>query len=335
MNNRVLILDEPTSALPAKDISMVLDVVKKLAGLNCIIIYISHKLDEVLELSDWIIAMRNGEKIDEFSANGVTKDKLIELIAGRSLDNKFPKKKFKRGEELLRFENVTVPKCLEDINFSLYKGEILGFSGLLGAGKTEVAKTIFGIFGRAYLGNIWFKGEKLNASSPQKVIGRKIGLVPENRAQEGLVLEHSVLDNVGLASLGKHSVAGIIKRKDLKNQANMLIGELKVKCSNILLKVRQLSGGNQQKVVLSKWLMAGCDLIIFDEPTRGIDVGAKFEIYNLMNDLVEKGVGVIIMSSEVDEVLGMADRTIILKEGKISCIVNSDEVTEKDLLEMC
>lgn len=335
MNNRVLILDEPTSALPAKDIGMVIDVVKKLVKLDCIIIYISHKLDEVLNLSDWIIAMRNGEKIGEFPADSMTKDKLVELIAGRSIENKFPKKKFDRGEELLRFEHVTVPGYLEDISFSLHKGEILGFSGLLGAGKTEVAKTVFGVFGNDYTGSIWLNGKKLNTSAPRKVIGKKIGLVPENRAQEGLVLEHSVLDNISLASIGQNSTAGVMSKKSIRTKADHYVKELGIKCSDILLKVRQLSGGNQQKVVLSKWLMSGCDFIIFDEPTRGIDVGAKFEIYNLMNDLVERGVGVMIMSSEIDEVLGMADRTIILKDGKISCIVDSSEVTEEELLEMC
>lgn len=334
MDNRVMILDEPTSALPVKDIGSVLSVVKKLIELGCIIIYISHKLDEVLEISDEIIAMRNGEKIGEFHAGEMSKNKMVELIAGKSIEKKFPKKHFEQKEELLRFENVTVPGFLENISFSLHRGEILGFSGLLGAGKTEIAKTLFGIFGTNYTGDIYLNGKKYFPKNPKNAIHNKIGLVPENRASEGLILEHSVKNNAVASCMGEHSSFGWFNGKGISELVNRLVQELRIKCSSILSQVRTLSGGNQQKVVLSKWMAANADFIIFDEPTRGIDVGAKFEIYNLMNALVEKGVGVIIMSSELDEVLGMADRTVVLKEGKIIDIVASGEITEEEILAM-
>ena len=332
MNSRVVILDEPTSALPAKDIGMVLDVVRKLVELGCIVVYISHKLDEVLEISDEIIAMRNGRKIGEYHAAEITKYRLIELIAGRSIENKFPKQHFKQEDEILRFEHVTVPGYLEDISFTLYRGEILGFSGLLGAGKTEVAKTILGVFGRNYSGNIYLYGKKLITRSPKDVIAHKIGLVPENRALEGLILEHSVRDNTISASLSAYSRFGLLKNGAIGNMVERLIQSLKIKCPGMRTSVRNLSGGNQQKVVLAKWMAAESGLIIFDEPTRGIDVGAKFEIYNLMNGLVEKGVGIMLMSSEADEVLGMADRVVVLKDGRVKKIINSEEMTEEELL---
>lgn len=335
MQSRLVILDEPTSALPAKDIGMVLDVVKKLIDLKCIVVYISHKLDEVLEISDEIIAMRNGEKIGEYHASEMTKNRLVELIAGRSIENKFPKRYFEKGEEILRFEHVSVPGYLKDISFTLHKGEILGFTGLLGAGKTEIAKTVFGIFGTNYTGDIYFHGKKLKATDPKDIVRHHIGLVPEDRGTEGLILDHSIQNNTLAACLGKYSRCGVVNEKESSQKVMEMIGQLSVKCSSILSKVRNLSGGNQQKVVLSKWIAADSDLIIFDEPTRGIDVGAKTDIYNLMNDLVEQGIGIMIMSSEADEVIGICDRIVVLQNGEIKDTVISTEITEEQLLAIC
>lgn len=334
MDSRVMILDEPTSALPAKDIGAVKDVVKKLRELDCIVIYISHKLEEVLEMSDEIIAMRNGEKVGEFHAGEMTKERMVELIAGRTLKNKFPKKDLEKGGELLRFENVSVKGLLEDVSFTLYKGEILGFSGLLGAGKTEVAQTLFGVYGNDFEGKIFLGGKEFIPQNPKKAVEKKIGLIPENRASEGLILDHSVKDNALMACIKNYSTGGWINNRSCGKKVAGLVDALKVKCGSVELPVRTLSGGNQQKVVLAKWLAAESDIVIFDEPTRGIDVGAKYEIYNLMNDLAEQGVGVIIMSSEVDEVLGMADRAVILKDGMVKGIIKSKEVSEDALLQM-
>jgi ABC-type sugar transport system ATPase subunit len=334
MNCSLLILDEPTSALPLRDIQTVLDVVRRLKELDCIVIYISHKLDEILELSDMIIALRNGENLGDYNTADVTKEMLVELIAGRKLENKFPKRTFERGEEILRLEHVSVPQYLNDISFSLHKGEILGFAGLLGAGKTEIAKTIFGIFGNDYEGNIYLRGKKISPKNPIASIKNRIGLVPENRGKEGLIQDQAICDNITLASLQAFSSGGFMKLTNIKKSVNSLVESVHIKCANIFNPVKSLSGGNQQKVVIAKWLAANSDVIIFDEPTRGIDVGAKFEIYNLMNELVSKGIGVMIMSSETDEIMNMCDRAILLKEGNITAIVDAKEYTEAEVENM-
>lgn len=331
MECSVLILDEPTSALPLKDIGTVLDVVRRLVELDCIVIYISHKLDEIFQVCDEIVALRNGEKIGNFSIQEITKNGLVEQIAGRKLENKFPKRKFQRGAEILRFEHVSVEGYLQDINFTLYKGEILGFAGLLGAGKTEIAKTVFGLFGDDYAGSIYLNGEKLRLKSPVHAIKKHIGLVPENRGQEGLIHDMSLANNTILASLPAFSKYGYLQETPIRQSVNEYMKALQVKCSNILDPVKTLSGGNQQKIVLAKWLAAHSHIIIFDEPTRGIDVGAKYEIYNLMNDLVEKGVGVMIMSSENDEVLNMCDRVVLLKDGCVVKTIDSQDYTEEEM----
>ena len=299
--------------------------------LDCIVIYISHKLDEIFQVCDEIVALRNGEKIGNFSIQEITKNGLVEQIAGRKLENKFPKRKFQRGAEILRFEHVSVEGYLQDINFTLYKGEILGFAGLLGAGKTEIAKTVFGLFGDDYAGSIYLNGEKLRLKSPVHAIKKHIGLVPENRGQEGLIHDMSLANNTILASLPAFSKYGYLQETPIRQSVNEYMKALQVKCSNILDPVKTLSGGNQQKIVLAKWLAAHSHIIIFDEPTRGIDVGAKYEIYNLMNDLVEKGVGVMIMSSENDEVLNMCDRVVLLKDGCVVKTIDSQDYTEEEM----
>lgn len=320
-NCKVVILDEPTSALTDKDGKAVIRAVKRLKDLGYIVIYISHKLQEVLEVADEIIVFRNGQKIGQYGSAELDEEKLAELIAGRKLKNKYPKKVFPRGEELLRFEHISVEGLLEDISFSVHRGEILGIAGLLGAGKTETAKALFGVFGKGHprvAGDIYLDSKKITARQPSEAIARKIGLVPENRAEEELVTEMSILDNIILASLKDVSRLGWINRKKVKGIMDEMVAALQIKCAGVEYPVSSLSGGNQQKVVLAKWIAAQSKIVVFDEPTRGIDVGAKVAVYELMNALVEQGVGVVVMSSEIEEVLNMSDKIIILKEGKIA-----------------
>lgn len=335
-NCKVIILDEPTSALTDKDGVQVIKTVRKLKELGYIVIYISHKLQEVLDVTDEIIVFRNGVKIGNYESSTLDEPTLAELIAGRKLEAKFPKKKFSRGEELLRFEHVSVEGRVNDISFTLHKGEILGIAGLLGAGKTEVAKALFGVFGHGHpkcSGDIYLKGKKLNSRSPGEAIRSKVGLVPEDRGQEGLITSMSIYDNMLMVSLGKISRFGWMNAKQGRKIADEMVQKLEIKCSHIDQPVNDLSGGNQQKVVLAKWIAMGAEIIIFDEPTRGIDVGAKVAFYELMNTLVESDVGVIIMSSELEEVKSMSDRLVVLREGQISGTFNSDQVQLADIQE--
>ncbi len=333
---KVIILDEPTSALTEKDSALVLDAIRRLKDLGYIIIYISHKLQEMLTATDEIIVFRNGRKIGQYASAELDEEKLSELIAGRKLEAKFPKKRYPQGKELLRFDHVSVEGYLEDVSFTLYEGDILGFAGLLGAGKTEIAKTIFGVFGKNTFhitGKIYFEGKELHPENPGKSIQNKIGLVPENRAAEGLVTDMSIMDNAIMVSLKKMARFGWLDKKAAKTSVDEMIQSLEIKCNGMGQKVGDLSGGNQQKVVLAKWLTLGAKLIIFDEPTRGIDVGAKVAFYELMNQLVSQGIGVIIMSSETDEVVNMSDTVVVLKEGKVSGTISmreNEQLSEKD-----
>lgn len=317
-NCRLVIMDEPTSALTERDGAYVLQAARRLKELGYIVIYISHKLTEVLEITDEVIVFRNGKKIGQYESDTLTEESLGELVVGRKLETKFPKKQFARGDEILRYEHVSVENRLNDVSFTLHKGEILGFAGLLGAGKTEIARSLFGVYGYGeprMKGNIYFENQLLNSRTPAGAIAKKVGLVPENRATEGLVTEMSVSDNVILPVIDRTSRFGWVKNKQI-NQIVKNMGEmLQIKCSSFVDPVSNLSGGNQQKVVLARWIAAGAKIIIFDEPTRGIDVGAKVAFYELMNDLVEQGVGIMILSSELDEVYNMSDRIIVLKEG--------------------
>jgi len=326
-NCSLLILDEPTSALTAKDTQTLLDLLRRLKELDYIIIFISHKLDEVLQISDEVVVIRNGEKVGMFPTCELSQNQLAELIAGRKLEKKFPKVKYPIGDVILDVQNVTVPGLLEDISFTLCKGKILGFSGLLGSGKTEVAKLLFGVFGGNYSGKIYLNSKLYKPANPKKAVKAGIGLIPENRAKEGLITSQNVFTNIIIASLSLFSTIGIIRGKNSNETADSFIKSLHIKCNDQSSLIRSLSGGNQQKVVLAKWLAARSQIIIFDEPTRGIDVGAKVEVYNLMNDLVEKGVGVILMSSENDEIYHMSDNICILKNGRVTAMVSAEDIT--------
>ncbi len=333
---KVIILDEPTSSLTDKDSTLVLNAVRRLKALGYIVIYISHKLREVLEITDEVIVFRNGHKIGNYQSSQLNEESLAELIAGRKLESKYPKVRFEKGEELLRAEHLSVPGMLEDVSFVLHKGEVLGIAGLMGAGKTEVAKTLFGVFGSGNpraTGEIYLNGKRITARIPKDAIGKKIGLVPENRAVEGLLTEMSISDNVILASMDKISKFGWMNQKKIESLLDSMKKSLQIKCGDVNNPVSSLSGGNQQKIVLAKWLAAESEIIIFDEPTRGIDVGAKVAVYELMNELVRQGVGVIIMSSEADEVFHMSDTMLLLKNGRtaMTCSTSEFDVEEMQL----
>ena len=331
---KLIILDEPTSALTDKDAEIVNRAVMKLKELGYIVIYITHKLSEMLSVTDEVIVFKNGEKIGQYPSSELTVDSLAGMIAGRKLAVKFPKKRFPRGKEILRAEHISIDGILDDISFTLYEGEILGFAGLLGAGKSEITKFLFGVYGSGkhkIRGKLFYEGKEVNFRDPRNAIAGKIGLVPENRGVEGLITEMSIFNNILLPSIDVQSHYGVVDESSERKTVAQMIQELEIKCVNQNQKVGNLSGGNQQKVVLGKWIAAGSRVIIFDEPTRGIDVGAKVAFYNIMNDLVEQGIGVIITSSEIEEVFSMSDTLVILKEKAMRGVLNTRDIELKEI----
>lgn len=331
---RVLVLDEPTSALSHKDVKSLFLVIRRLKEHGVAVVFISHKLGEVLEITDRVTVLRNGQKVGSLWTRETSEEQLTELVAGRAISGKYPKVDTTPSNEVLRVEHLSVKGRLEDISFTLRKGEILGIVGLLGAGKTEIARAIFGVYGHnpsVIEGDLYFDQKRLVLRSPVEAVRQGIGFVPESRASEGLLVNHHVAFNVSLPALAGLSTFGVVRRQEEAGVVKGLIERLRIKCTSMFQKTRNLSGGNQQKVVLAKWLATQAKLVILDEPTRGIDVGAKVEVYNLLNNLVERGVGVLLLSSEVPEVRGMADRILVLDRGRIIREIRREETDEQEL----
>ncbi|CCU78710.1 Ribose ABC transport system, ATP-binding protein RbsA (TC 3.A.1.2.1) [Halanaerobium saccharolyticum subsp. saccharolyticum DSM 6643] len=330
--SKILIMDEPTSALSLKDIEFLLEFLQKLKEKGYSIIFITHKLDEVLEITDRITVLRNGKKIKNLKTDQTDENELSKLIIGRSVENIYPKINQNRGKKLLELNDISLKNKLKNISFSLFEGEILGIVGLLGAGKTEIGKTILGAYKRKEVtGDIYFNEEKIFNKNPHQAIERGIGFVPEDRSSEGLLTKQDVKFNISLSALKEISEKKIIKNNKEKKLVKNLVNKLQIKCSSINQKVTDLSGGNQQKVVLSKWLANQSKIIIFDEPTRGIDVGAKIEVYNFFKELLDMGVGILLLSSEVPEIHGIADRILVLNNGQITNEQNKSEVSKDEL----
>ena len=328
---RILIMDEPTSALTSQEIETLFKTIKKIKEGGVGIIYISHHLEEIFQICDRVTVLRDGQWIGSYPVLDIDKRKLIELMANRDLKEYYPRLRSEPGKEILRVSGLERGEDLKNINFILRRGEILGIAGLLGSGRTELARAIFGI-DRIDQGEILFKGQAVTINSPRRAIRTGIGFLTEDRKQLGLVLQLSVKDNIGLPNLDHFSRWGILKKKEQLQISNKLINDLRIKATNCLQKVIYLSGGNQQKVVLSKWLARELDLLIFDEPTRGIDVASKVEIYHLMNQLTARGVGIIMISSELPEILGMSDRIIVMYDGSITAEFAAREATQEKIL---
>ncbi len=316
LDARLLVMDEPTSALTDTEIQQLFSVIRKLKEKGVSVIFISHHLDEVFEICDRGTILRDGEFIKTVEMQTTTEDDLIQLMVGRSLDQQYPKVAARRGVEALRVEGLNQENHLFDINFTAYTGEILGIAGLVGAGRTELMRTIFGA-DPVNTGKIFIFGKETKLRSPEIAIKSGMGLLPEDRKQQGLVLMLTVLQNISLASLYQLTKNGLLRLVDEREQVRNFISKLRIATPSVHQPVQFLSGGNQQKVVLAKWLASRSKILIFDEPTRGIDVGAKVEVYNLMNSLVEEGACVIMVSSEMPELLGMSDRILVMHEGRL------------------
>jgi len=317
LDAKILIMDEPTSALSDTEVKQLFKMIRDLKQRGVSVIYISHRLDELFEIGDRVTVLRDGVVVGTKDISETTKTELIKMMVNRELTEHFPKRNVLIGEEILRVENLSKKNGITNINFTLKRSEVLGIAGLLGSGRTELARAIFGI-DKYDSGNIYLRRKLQKIKSPKDAINQRIGFITEDRKSQGLVLILSVKENISLTNLTSISGFGFINSKEEKKEAEEFINRLKIKTSTLDQKVIYLSGGNQQKVVLAKWLSKKADIFIFDEPTRGIDVAGKVEIYNLINQLAEEGVGIIMISSELPEILGMSDRIIVMNNKKIA-----------------
>ena len=331
---QIIVMDEPTAALSKQEVDKLLAIIEDLKREGISIIYISHRLDEVFTIADRIMVLRDGESVGESAAADVSKNQLIEWMVGRPMEEEFPKRKVDRGPVCLKVEELSRGRAVEDVSFELHEGEVLGLAGLVGSGRTETARLLFGA-DPADSGSIFLKGAKIELGNPRDSIERGICLLTEDRKEQGLILIHSSVENFGLPNLKEFQKNIFIDQGAEVDAFKGYVNSLKIRLSNPSRKVGELSGGNQQKVVLAKWLQRNADIFIFDEPTRGIDVGAKYEIYLLINQLVKGGKSVLLISSELPEVIGMSDRIIVMKEGRIQGEVNdAQRASQEEVLEL-
>jgi ribose transport system ATP-binding protein len=327
----ILILDEPTAVLAPQETESLFKILFRLKEKGVSIIYISHRLEEIFQIADKITVMRDGEVTGTFDKQDVTIKEVMELMIGRELTTLFPPRSNQIGEEILKVENFSSP-LFKDIAFNVKKGEVVGFSGLVGSGRTEVARAVFGA-DKKKSGRLVLEGKETAIRSPRDAVKKGIGLMPENRKKEGLILAMPIKTNISFASLKKVSTKiGWIKKEKEKAISQELIKALSIKTDSADTCVQNLSGGNQQKVVFAKWFNAGCKVVLLDEPTRGVDVGAKVEIYNLINQFAAEGLGVIIISSEMLELIGMCDRVYVFNGGRIKGEIAKPEITEKNIM---
>lgn len=329
--SKLIIMDEPTSSLSEKEAQTLFGLIRELKNDGITIIYITHKLDEVMALSDRITVLRDGEKITTVNTADVTKDDLIAAMLGRSLQNMYDKKSVETGGTVLEVKNLSRQGVFQDINFSLKSGEILGFFGLVGAGRTEIMRSIFGV-DRYDSGQVLVGGLRLRPRSPRKAIKRGLAFVTEDRKGEGLAMRLSILVNMTVVKLNTMCRLGVINKGLQKRAADKYMQAFSIKAPSAQQLAQNLSGGNQQKVVVAKWLMSDPKVIILDEPTRGIDVGSKAEIYELIFSLAAQGMAIIIISSEIDEILGICDRINVIAEGSIKADIPRAEATNKKIL---
>ena len=329
---KVLIMDEPTSALTAKEIDELFRNIRKLKEDGCGIVYISHRLDELKAIVDRVTIMRDGQYITDGDFDSMTMDQIIANMVGREIKEQFPRVECEKGKKIFEVKNLNAGRQVRDISFSLYEGEIVGFAGLMGAGRTETTRAIFGVDPKTG-GQIFLDGKEVRISCPMDAIKAGIVLAPEDRKKDGLCTKLSIRHNLALPNLDLVcDKLGVIRNSREDKLCEEAVKNLMIKTPNVEINAANLSGGNQQKVVVGKWLARNSRVVIFDEPTRGIDVGAKVEIYNLMNKLKQEGIAVMFVSSELPEVLGIADRVIVMCDGRITGEVMARETTQNEVL---
>lgn len=331
-NSEIIIMDEPSASITDREIDNLFRIIRRLKEEGRCIVYITHKMNEVFKIADEITIFRDGEYIGTYDADSITENQLVTKMVDRELTEIYPQRHNVPGEVVMEVKGFSQTGVFENISFELHKGEILGFAGLMGSGRTEVMNAVFGIT-KASSGEVLIKGEPLVKPMPSKAMEKGIGYVTEDRKGNGLILGMSVCDNIILPSLNKLSNwLGVVNRKKSISLSEEYKDKLRIKTPSIQHLVKQLSGGNQQKIVLTKWLLQNPDILIFDEPTRGIDVGAKTEIYRLIAQLAEEGKAIIFISSEMPEILGMSDRIVIFYEGRKTGELDQSEATQEKIL---
>lgn len=331
LNSQILIMDEPTSALTLNEVTSLFKIIKHLKSLGKSIIFISHRIEEIFEIADRVTVLRDGHYISTNNISTVTVDELIKMMIGRTLNELFPKKFAKRGEPILKVEAFSKERQFHDITFKLHKGEILGFYGLIGAGRSELARAIFGLESPDS-GKIFVNGEQVHVRNPRMTMKHGVAYLPEDRQHQGLILQMNITNNITLPILDQFIKMGLVDTGKEAGVAKKYADMLDVRASGLWKKVMQLSGGNQQKVVLAKWLATNPQILILDEPTRGIDVGAKASVHKFMSELVSQGIGIIMISSELPEILGMSDRIIVMCEGRITGEFTREEASQEKII---
>jgi ribose transport system ATP-binding protein len=337
--SRVIIMDEPTSAITEQEIGVLFRIIGQLKQRGVGIIYITHKLDELRQIADDVTVLRDGKLIGTAAFAELTHDDMVRMMVGRELSELFPKSTADTGDEVLRVENVSLrdPEradefAVRDVSFSVRRGEVVGLFGLMGAGRTELLQTIFGLHPRTSTGRVAVDGRPVPIRSPQDAIAAGLALAPEDRKADGLLLEMSVAENISLACLESVTQFGLLRPARERRLVGQFVHRLAVKSPSLRQQVRNLSGGNQQKVVLLKWLATEPKVLLLDEPTRGIDINAKQEIYTLVDELARQGLGVVLVSSELPEVLAIADRILVLAEGRVTREFRRGEASEENVL---
>ena len=329
---RVLIMDEPTASLSDREVTRLFEVIRRLRSQGAGIIYISHRLEEVFAIADRVTVRRDGQTVGTHERAALTPSALVGMMIGRELANIFPKRAVERGDVALELRQISSKAAgVRDVSFSLRRGEILGLAGLVGSGRTELAGTIFGLT-PADSGELLVRGEPAGVRSPADAIRHGIGYVPEDRRRHGVVPEMAIAENTSLASLGQVARTGLIDRGAEHVQAQAYVEQLQIKAPSVTQAVESLSGGNQQKVALAKWLATKPSILILDEPTQGVDVGAKAEIHSLMQDMASRGLAILMISSELPEILGMSDRIAVMRNGTIAGMLGRDEATQERVM---
>ena len=332
-NADIIIMDEPSSALTERETQELFRIINELKNMGKGIIYISHRLEELENIVDRVTVMRDGKYIKTADFKDLSIGEIIALMVGREITEKYPREQTERGKKIMEVKGISTSE-VQNISFDLYSGEILGFAGLVGAGRTELVRALFGA-DKITAGEVVVYDKSVKLKSPRDAVKAGIVCAPEDRKKDGLLVELDVSENIAIANLDTLSnPVGVLSAKRERDMANRAVKELKIKTPSIKSEVKNLSGGNQQKIVVGKWLMRDAKVIIFDEPTRGIDVAAKVEIYNLMNKLKKSGIGVMFVSSELPEVLGMSDRIIVMCSGRITGELSRDEATQEKIMEL-
>ena len=333
-NARILIMDEPTSALTSKEIDELFRIIRQLRAEGKGIVYISHRLEELQHIVDRVTIMRDGQFITEGNFADMDMSYIIANMVGREIKEKFPRVHCEKGKKVLEVKHLNAGRMVRDVSFSSYEGEILGFAGLMGAGRTETTRALFGVDPKES-GEIWLDGKEIRINNPMDAIRQGVVLAPEDRKKDGLCTKLSVRSNIELPNLDiACNKLGVVNRRKVSEMVKKAISNFSIKLASPESDAGSLSGGNQQKVVVAKWLARDSRVVIFDEPTRGIDVAAKVEIYNLMNQLKQQGISVIFVSSEMPEVLGIADRIIVMCDGRITGELDIQDATQERILEL-